>query len=151
MNKFIVKEVIKYKFYFTYIDWLILRTTDNIGQLEVKHSIRKFGQSNYTFIKLLFVWSNMFFNSSIIPLRISITIGFVFSIIGFVMGIIVIFLKFHEPNMPSGFASIMVSLCVFSGLFLISIGMTGEYIGRIYLSIIGEPQYIVRKSFINKE
>src|SRR3989304_1786242 len=82
MNKFIVDEVIKYDRPYPYLDGLILRTTSNIGKLKVEHRGREQGDSNYTFKKLISLWLNMFTNFSILPLRISIILGFVFAIWG---------------------------------------------------------------------
>ena len=83
INRFLIDEVIKYNLPYPYIDGLILRSTSNIGRVEVIHNIRERGKSNYNLHKLISLWMNMFTNFSILPLRISIFIGFIFSIIGF--------------------------------------------------------------------
>ena len=147
INEHIVQEIIKYDLPFPYIDGLILRTTDNLGKIEVKHSERKRGKSGYTLKKLISLWSNMFTNFSILPLRISIIIGFIFAIIGFLYGIQSIIEKLLNPDIPIGYPSIIVLIVIFSGVQLMAIGMIGEYLGRVFLSQNKKPQYTIRKIF----
>ena len=150
MNKFIVDEVIKYDRPYPYLDGLILRTTSNIGKLKVEHRGREKGDSNYTFKKLISLWLNMFTNFSILPLRISIILGFVFAIWGLVLGTYTFFEKLADPGLPIGFAAIAVSIFVFAGIQLIALGMIGEYVGRIFISQTRKSQFTIRKSFEKK-
>lgn len=151
LNKYIVCEIIKYDLPFPYIDGLILRMTDNIGKIEVKHSERKSGKSGYTLKKLFSLWLNMFTNFSILPLRISIIIGFIFAIIGFLLGIQTIIDKLINPGLPIGYPSIIVIIAIFAGIQLIAIGMIGEYLGRVFLSQNKKPQFTIRKKYVDKK
>ena len=54
INKFLTNEIIKYDLPYPYIDGLILRTTDNIGKIQVKHAERKTGKSQYTIVYKFF-------------------------------------------------------------------------------------------------
>lgn len=147
LNRFLVNEIIKYNLPFPYIDGLILRTTSNFGKVKVEHQERQFGKSNYSFLKLISLWSNMFTNFSILPLRISIIIGFIFSLFGFTLGIQAFIEKILNPNVPLGYTSLIVLISIFSGVQLIAIGMVGEYLGRIFLSQNKKPQYSIRRKF----
>lgn len=147
LNKFTVNEIIKYKLPFPYIDGLILRTTSNIGKIKVEHQERKEGKSGYTLRKLISLWLNMFTNFSILPLRISIILGFIFSLFGFGLGILALIEKFLNPDVPLGYTSLIVVVSIFSGVQLIAIGMVGEYLGRIFLSQNKKPQYSIRENF----
>jgi glycosyltransferase involved in cell wall biosynthesis len=151
LNKFTVTEVIKYTDPFPYIDGLILRVTSKIGKIKVIHHERKTGQSGYTLKKLVFLWSNMFVNFSILPLRVSVFLGFIFAIIGFIFGIKTIIEKIMNPDIPQGYPSMIVVISIFAGIQLISIGMIGEYLGRLFLSQNKQPQYTIRKRFERKE
>lgn len=148
LNKFLISEIIKYNLPFPYIDGLILRTTNNIGKIKVKHERREEGQSNYTLTKLVSLWMNMFTNFSILPLRISMFVGLVFSIFGFGYGIYAIIEKIIYPDLPSGYTTIIVLISVFAGIQLIALGMVGEYLGRMFISQNKKPQYSIKKSFI---
>ena len=147
LSKFLVMEIIKYDLPFPYIDGLILRTTANIGKIMVSHEKRKIGKSGYTFIKLISLWSNMFTNFSIFPLRISIYIGHIFALLGFIFGVYTVLEKLLNPNLPIGFSALAVSISIFAGIQLIALGTIGEYIGRIFLSLNKRPQYTIRKFF----
>ncbi len=147
INKFLVKEIIKYDLPFPYIDGLILRTTNNIGKLEVKHNKRINGTSNYTLKKLVSLWMNMFTNFSILPLRISMIIGFAFSLFGFGYGLFSIIEKLFNPNLPIGYTSLIVLISIFSGIQLIALGMVGEYLGRMFMSQNKKPQYSIGKLY----
>ena len=64
INKKIVKEIINYKGPNVYLDGLIIKSTKNIGMIEVDHFARRIGESNYTLKKLFLLWSNMVLNFS---------------------------------------------------------------------------------------
>jgi undecaprenyl-phosphate 4-deoxy-4-formamido-L-arabinose transferase len=147
INRFLINEVIKYNLPYPYIDGLILRTTSNIGKIEVSHDKRESGKSNYTLRKLVSLWMNMFTNFSILPLRISIILGFIFSFIGFLIGIDAIIEKIYNPNVPLGYTFMVIIISIYAGVQLIAIGMVGEYLGRIFMANNKKPQYSIRKSF----
>ena len=150
LNKFISQEIIKYDLPFSYLDGLILRTTQNIGAIQVEHRPRTHGKSGYTFKKLVSLWLNMFTNFSILPLRISIFTGFIFAIIGLVLGIRTVYASFVYPGFPAGYASIITILSIFSGIQLMAIGMVGEYLGRTFLSLNKQPQFTIRRELTNQ-
>jgi glycosyltransferase involved in cell wall biosynthesis len=147
LNKFLVQEIVKYELPFPYIDGLIVRTTNKIGKIKVEHQERLDGTSGYTVRKLIRLWLNMFTNFSILPLRVSILIGFIFSFIGLLLGINTVFEKMTNPDLPLGWASMIVITCIFAGVQLIALGMIGEYVGRIFLSQNKKPQFTVRKAY----
>ncbi|MCF7920481.1 MAG: glycosyltransferase family 2 protein [Candidatus Cloacimonetes bacterium] len=147
ISRAVVNEIIKYDLPFPYIDGIIINTTNQIGVLEVVHSERAKGKSGYTLRKLLRLWSNMFTNYSILPLRIAIFSGFIFSILGFILGVMTVIEKLMNPELPLGYASLFVALAMFSGIILVSLGMLGEYIGRIFLGINGKPQYVIKEKY----
>jgi undecaprenyl-phosphate 4-deoxy-4-formamido-L-arabinose transferase len=137
--------MIKYDAPYPYLDGLIVRITLNIGTIRVEHRERNVGSSNYTVKKLISLWLNGFLNFSILPLRLFAYIGIIFAIAGFLSAIVVMIraLFFFVP--VQGWASLMVSTLIFSGVQLLSIGMVGEYIGRIYLTQNKTPQYVIKE------
>lgn len=147
-NRFIVNEIIRYTLPYPYIDGLILRSTASIGTIEVKHAGRQEGKSGYTLRKLIKLWSNMFTNFSVLPLRISTFIGLFFALTGFLFGIYSIIEHFMVPTLPPGFSLTITSIFVFAGIQLISLGMIGEYVGRIFISQNKQPQFTVKKEFL---
>jgi undecaprenyl-phosphate 4-deoxy-4-formamido-L-arabinose transferase len=147
LNRFIVDEITKYDLPYPYIDGLILRCTDKIDKLEVEHRERKTGKSGYTLTKLIRLWLNMFTNFSILPLRVSFVMGTVVAFLGFIFAVITLIEKFSNPQMPVGYTSIIIAVVIFAGIQLISLGVIGEYMGRIFLSQNKKPQFTIRKRF----
>ena len=144
MTKDIVREIIKYKGPFTYIDGLILRLTDNISSVFVEHYNRESGDSNYTFKKLISLWLNMFINFSINPLRLFTFFGITLSLFSFLLGLYFMIEKFLYPNIILGWTSIIVSILFLSGIQISFLGLLGEYVGKHYLHSNGSPQYIIK-------
>jgi glycosyltransferase involved in cell wall biosynthesis len=147
LNRFIVDEIIKYELPYPYIDGLILRTTDKIAKIEVEHHRRETGRSGYTLIKLFRLWLNMFTSFSILPLRVSVIIGMLIALLGAIFGVSIIIEKLSNPDLPVGYASTIVVVLIFAGIQLASLGVIGEYVGRIFLSLNKKPQYTIRKQF----
>jgi len=147
LNRFLINEIIKYQGPFPYIDGLILQITDKIGRVKIEHHLRQEGRSGYTVKKLISLWLNMFTSFSILPLRVSIIFGFIFSLFGVVLGIYTVLEKLSNPDMPIGYTSLFVVVSVFAGVQLIMLGMVGEYIGRVFLSLNKRPQYIIKKIY----
>jgi undecaprenyl-phosphate 4-deoxy-4-formamido-L-arabinose transferase len=147
ISNFIVNEIIKYDLPYPYIDGLILRTTNNIGKIKVQHDKRQEGKSQYTLVKLISLWMNMVTNFSVKPLRLATYLGFLVSVISFIMIIVVIVMKYIDPTVPPGYSSLLVTISFLGGIQLIAIGMVGEYIGRTFLSINKAPQYVIKRKY----
>lgn len=144
-KSYVTKEMIKYKGPYPDMLSLILRTTKNIGNVEVKHYERVYGHSNYTLKALLKLWSSAV-NLSIVPLRFATILGLIFSAIGGLSAIYIIIRKLLIPSIPVGWTSVMVGVLFFSGIILLFLGVIGEYLGRLFMSINGYPQYIIKES-----
>lgn len=145
MKKFVAEELVRYENPFPYVIGLVLRTTKKIANVEVTHREREIGTSGYTLGKLLGLWFNGFTAFSIKPLRIATVIGVASACGGFLYGIYTIVKKFVNPAVPVGFSAVMAALVFFCGLILMMLGMIGEYIGRIYISMNNSPQYVIRE------
>lgn len=149
-KRFVIDEMVAYKNPYPYVIGLVLRTTKNIVNVEVNHCERQEGSSGYTMKKLLGLWFNGFTAFSVKPLRVATVTGVVFGIAGFLYLIYTVINKFLNPNVPLGWSSTMAVLLVVGGCILFMLGLIGEYIGRIYISLNNSPQYVVKK-VIKKE
>lgn len=146
MDRFIVREILKYRGPFPYIDGLIFRSTTNIGQINVRHDRRRIGQSNYTLRRLLRLWLNMFLGFSITPLRLAVIAGLMTSALSALLLLgIVVDKVWLNPSVPVGVPTILTLITFFSGVQLTVLGSVGEYIGRIFLAQSGMPQFVVRE------
>ena len=81
IKRFVRDYVVQYKSHYTHLQGLFLRTTRNIASVPVEHFDREYGQSGYTFKKLISLWSNIM-GYSIVPLRIATRAGVFFAILG---------------------------------------------------------------------
>jgi glycosyltransferase involved in cell wall biosynthesis len=144
MNAFVVREITRYEGPFPYIDGLILQVTHDIDRLLVRHLPRAAGRSNYTLRRLLRLWMSMFINFSVMPLRVSTITGFVLSALGAIGGTTVVAeALFSRP--PAGWASLMAAVLLLSGVQLLILGIVGEYLGRLYLTVNGKPQSVIKE------
>lgn len=147
VQRFVVEDMIRYENSYPYVIGLVLRATKNITNVLVKHREREEGSSGYTLKKLLGLWFNGFTAFSVKPLRIATAIGTFFACLGFLYGFYTIIKRFVNPEVPMGFSSMMSAIVFFGGMIMVLLGLIGEYIGRIYISLNNSPQYVVRESF----
>lgn len=150
VKRFVLEEVLKYKNPYPYIDGLFLRSTDKIINVEMQERERKAGKSGYTLKKSLKLFMNGFTAFSVKPLRFSSILGFITALLGFLFAVAVVVKKAINPLVPSGYSSIMAVLLFVGGVIMMLLGVIGEYIGRIYISINNSPQYVIREEINTK-
>lgn len=150
VKRFVVEDMIRYENSYPYVIGLVLRATKNIANVTVSHREREEGTSGYTFKKLISLWFNGFTAFSVKPLRIATGMGALCAAAGFLYGIYTIIKRFLIPDVPLGFSSLMAALVFFGGMIMLMLGLLGEYIGRIYISMNNSPQYVIRET-INLE
>jgi len=139
----VVDEIIKYDGPYPYVDGLLFRVTRNITQVNVEHHERYVGEGNYNLRKSISVWLKLATNFSVLPLRISTSLGFVFSGIGFILALFFIIQHFVNGEAPIGWASLIVTVLFLGGVQLVSMGIIGEYVGRLFIHHSKEPQFVV--------
>ena len=145
VKRFVVEDMIRYENSYPYVIGLVLRATKNITNVPVCHREREEGNSGYTLKKLLGLWFNGFTAFSVKPLRIATSLGVGFAGLGFLYGIYTIIKRLVNPNVPMGFSALMAALVFFGGMIMIMLGLIGEYVGRIYISMNNSPQYVIRE------
>ena len=150
-KRFIIDEMIKYTNPYPYVIGLVLRTTNKIANVEVNHREREIGTSGYTLGKLFTLWFNGFTAFSIKPLRMATAIGGFVATAGFIYGIYTVIRKLVDPNIVIGFSSLMSAIVFIGGMVMVMLGIIGEYIGRIYISLNNSPQYVIRESINERE
>jgi len=144
VTKFVADEVVRYAGPYPYIDGLLLQVTQRIGSIEVKHEPRRAGQSTYTLRRLVRLWLSAWINFSVLPLRVATVLGLLLAGAGVAALIIVFILWLRNIGPGYGFGWIMAALLVFSGTQLLLLGLIGEYIGRMFLTVSQRPQAVVR-------
>lgn len=146
MKSYIAKELTNYTNPYPYLTGLLLRTTQRIKNVPMDERSRICGNTNFTMRKMLNLWMNGFTAFSIKPLRISTVLGLICAFFGFAFGIFIIVRKLVCPdNILMGYSSLMAALLFVGGMIMVMLGLIGEYIGRIYISINNSPQYVIRE------
>lgn len=140
----LIERITRYSGPFPYIDGLILGATNRIERLLVAHVERDDGASGYNLRRLVRLWMNMFFNFSVMPLRVASIMGVVLCLVGLGILITVVLEYFIYGVRQLGWASLMAVVSLFSGSQLLILGLLGEYVGRAYLTLAGKPQSLVR-------
>ncbi len=146
-RRFVIEEVKRYENAYPYVIGLVLRTTGNIVNVEVTHRERAAGESGYTLGKLLNLWFNGFTAFSVKPLRIATISGALCAMAGFLYGIYTIVKKIfiNPPGLVTGFSALMSVLVFMGGMLMLMLGLVGEYMGRMYISMNNSPQYVIRE------
>ena len=143
MSAFAVREVVNHAGPYPYVDGLLMQVTQNIGRLQVRHLARAEGRSNYTLRRLVRLWAAMFLNFSVMPLRVSALLGCGLGALGGV-GFLVILFEWAMGRTPEGYASLASAILLLAGVQLVMLGLMGEYLGRLFLTVNRKPQYVVR-------
>ena len=151
VRKFIRDYSIQYECSYTYLLGLFMRCTQNITSVPIQHFEREAGESGYTLKQLIRLWSSII-GFSVIPLRAASVAGFFFAGVGILAAVAVIIMKFVIPDMSMGWPSLMCAISFFFGLNFMFLGMIGEYLGRMFLAMNKEPQYVIKATYnIEKE
>ncbi|MBS6398163.1 MAG: glycosyltransferase family 2 protein [Clostridiales bacterium] len=146
VRKFVRDYAVQYTGSYTYLLGLFMRCTQNITSVPIRHFDREVGESNYTLKQLIRLWSSII-GFSVIPLRVASIAGFFFAGVGMVAAIVVLIMKLVRPDMSMGWPSLMCAISFFFGLNFMFLGMIGEYLGRMFLGMNREPQYVIRETY----
>lgn len=106
------------------------------------------GEGKYNrFLGSLLIGLNGIVGFSRYPLHLISVIGIALSIIAPLLGVLYVVLKIAGVPFPTGNPTIVILICLFSGIQLLSLGIMGEYVGRIYDEVKRRPKWIVQDSY----
>lgn len=148
MRKYVRDNIIQYPAQYSHMQGLVLRTVApaKIASVPIQHFERAYGTSNYSLKKLISLWSNIA-GFSTVPLKITRRFGEFLSLIGILGMIWLIIRKIVQSTQILGWTSTMMAIIFFSGVILITLGVVGEYVGRMFLTIGNYPQFVVREVY----
>ncbi|MCK4966406.1 glycosyltransferase, partial [bacterium] len=122
--------------------WIGFRQTG----LEYERDKRYAGEVKYNLRKLIRLAFDGLLSFSYVPLQAASLMGFIISFVSFFGILVVIFLRLFTDLSIPGFASTAVLILFLGGIQLITIGIIGEYVGRIYDEVKQRPLYIKKES-----
>ncbi|HMR48920.1 MAG TPA: glycosyltransferase family 2 protein [Arachnia sp.] len=126
------------------LDVLLSWTTSAIAKADVEMAQRESGTSNYTFAKLVRHAMNMITGYGTVPLKMVTWLGLGVSLLGFIM-LAVVLVRYLMGNIEvAGFATLASMTALFSGVMMLSLGILGEYLGRLHFRSMQRPTFLVR-------
>ena len=150
-KRFVVDAMSNYHMPYAYLEGLSLKTTRNIALVDMDERKRVAGKSGYTFAKSFKLMMNGYTAFSPKPLRISAGIGGLLSFSGAIYMIVSLILKLCNVCFDFKYHLLIAILLFLVGLILLSLGLVGEYVGRIFVAQNNANQFVVRKTInINK-
>ncbi len=141
-----VEALKKYKSPFPSMGGYLSHVAERYANVDMDHRERMAGRSNYTFRKMVALWLTGFTNFSTVPLRLAVIAGTVFAAAGFLAAVIVVIRKLINPSIAAGFTTSIALQLGIGGMLMLLLGLCGEYIGRIYMTVSNMPQYEIRKT-----
>ena len=129
-----------------YLDVLLTWATTSFASVSVRHQERADGTSGYTLGKLALHAVNMITSFSTLPLRIASLMGIATVAFGSVLLFYIVAQWMLGGNPVRGFTLLFSMLVIFSGVQLLSLGILGEYLARMYMRSMGRPPYVFHPS-----
>ena len=123
------------------IDVLLSWSTSRFSSVEVEHAERSSGPSTYSFGKLASLALTMLTGFSTRPLRIASLLGLVSTFLGLLVLVWVVVRLVVDGNPVPGFPFLAAMIAIFSGTQLLTLGIIGEYLGRVHVRTMDRPAY----------
>ena len=149
-RKYVIDEVKRYRGNDVFVQLLFIRTTRNLANIEIEHYEREVGESNYTFRKGLKLFMS-FMNYSTIPLQAATVFGIAFSLAGFIAAIMILIRKLMDPTIVMGWSSTMCIILIVAGITFLMMGIIGEYVGKLIMTVNNSPLYVIRETMNTEE
>jgi polyisoprenyl-phosphate glycosyltransferase len=140
----IVDAALAYDLNFTFIDGLLAWNTRRIGGVDVAHAARSVGKSGYSLSKLILLSFNLLTNFSLLPLQLASVTGLIAAATGLGVGLFYLCRALLGAIVVPGYASLITCVLFLGGIQLLSLGIIGEYVGRLHLNVSRKPQYRIR-------
>jgi len=144
MKSALGKNLMNHQINFIYLDEIFNWYTNHIGFAEVEHKKRPFQKSTYTPRSLFSLLTNLVIYYTAIPLKLMVYGGFVSAILSFAIGMFFIYRKI-VMDVPLGFTALIVAILFSTSVILLSLGVIGEYLSRIYMVQNRKPPFAIKE------
>lgn len=129
----------------TFIPALALNYASNPTEVGVAHAPRAAGTSNYNFYKLIRYNFDLVTGFSLFPLQVVTMLGMLISFFSFLFVVFLIARRLIVGPEVEGVFTLFAIMFFLIGIVLLSLGVVGEYIGRIYQEVRQRPRFVVRE------
>ncbi|MBK6964240.1 MAG: glycosyltransferase family 2 protein [Bacteroidales bacterium] len=144
MKSALGKSLMNHQINFIYLDELFNWYTSHIFFVEVEHKKRPYQQSTYTPRSLFSLLTNLVIYYTAIPLKLMVYGGFISALLSFVFGMFFIYRKI-VMDVPLGFTALIVAILFSTSIILLSLGVIGEYLSRIYMVQNRKPPFAIKE------
>jgi dolichol-phosphate mannosyltransferase len=120
------------------VAWIGFRQT----AIDYERQVRAAGETKYPLRKMVRFAADAIFSFSHVPLRIATGLGLIVSTLSFAYGVFTILARIFDWGVVQGWASLMVAVTFLGGVQLVSLGIIGEYLGRVYDEVKQRPLYV---------
>lgn len=148
LDRKVVDEIKKFEENWLFIRGIVAWVGFNQTSVEYVVNRRNRGTTKYSFSRMLALAINGITSFSILPLRISILFGLMFSVGSFFYATYAIYTKVFNNAVIPGWTSLLLSVLFLGGLQLISLGVIGEYLGKMFIETKHRPAYIIKEKDI---
>ena len=144
-NREVIKSILSMKDHVRYFPTMVQWVGFSSAKLDVDHSQRGDGKSSYTWVKLLSLALNNIIAFSDKPLKLTIRLGFVISLISFSVGVYYLCLYLMGEIVVLGYTSLVISIWFLSGLIIFILGILGIYLGKTFDRVKDRPTFIIHE------
>jgi len=116
-------------------------------EIPVHHAEREFGDSKYSFMRLINLMYDLVTCLTTTPLRMLSVFGSIIALLGFALSVLLVVLRlaFGPQWAAEGVFMLFAVLFMFIGAQFVGMGLLGEYIGRIYTDVRARPRYFIQR------
>jgi glycosyltransferase involved in cell wall biosynthesis len=128
------------------LDSLLLWSTTNAASVDVPHFSRGFGESNYSFKRLIRHAIDVVVSFGVTPLRLVSLFGLSVSLFSFAFLVFIVSSAWINVQNVPGFPSLAATISLFSGVQLLALGILSEYLAQMHFRLMGKPPYSIDES-----
>ena len=145
LDKKIVEIIMKMNENNLFLRGLVSWVGFNQFAIEYEPEARFAGKTKYSLRKMISLAINGITSFSIKPLRLATILGSVIAVFSFIYGFYAIYIKVFTDEAMSGWTSLLVSVLFLAGIQLLTFGIMGEYIGKLFMESKRRPSFIIKE------
>jgi len=145
MRRYVAKAIARTTASMPRVGTIMRSVTNRFAGVEVRHDIRKYGESGYSFLRLVRDFESNLLNNSDFPLRVVGVIGNLSCLLAVVLVVYYFVRYFTKGTSIAGFTTTVILILFFSGIIMFSISIVGKYLIRILTEARKEQLYTIRR------
>jgi glycosyltransferase involved in cell wall biosynthesis len=145
LDRKVVDEMKKFNENWLFIRGIVAWLGFNQSGIEYTANERQSGESKYSLKKMISFALQGITSFSIVPLRVFVILGLFISFCSFLYTVYALLDKFYFKTVVPGWTSILISVLFLGGIQLISLGVIGEYLGKMFIETKNRPNYVIKE------